>query len=309
MLKKGFALLCAGAMLLCGCSEKDYDTKVVSGDTSENHTGDEEFEVFKDIGKSYGLFDNTRVVNAYLNGETDGLTDFEEEIFNEAKRVLDELKKDCKTDLELELAVHDYIVGSSTYDKQAISVLETPQENSENPYGILFNKTGICLGYTTAFQLFMDMAQIPCITVYSQDEDGDEHAWNQVEIDGKWYYVDCTWDDPVPENEGRAPYHTYFNVTEEFMEESGHCWNKEDCHKADSYDASFYLADYYQAEDKSELQEIVDQAVSQGKMDFVIKTQDQLIELSDYFVSHKKGVFVGGQIEFDGSWYTLLMRY
>ena len=26
---------------------------------------------------------------------------------------------------------------------------------------------------------------------------GGGHAWNQVKVNGKWYYIDCTWDDPV----------------------------------------------------------------------------------------------------------------
>ena len=27
--------------------------------------------------------------------------------------------------------------------------------------------------------------------------DGGGHAWNQVKVNRKWYYIDCTWDDPV----------------------------------------------------------------------------------------------------------------
>lgn len=34
-----------------------------------------------------------------------------------------------------------------------------------------------------------------------------DHAWNRVKVDGVWYYIDCTWDDPVG---GGAENYQYF---------------------------------------------------------------------------------------------------
>ena len=43
------------------------------------------------------------------------------------------------------------------------------------------------------------MSGIDCIRICGEagdvTEDDRGHAWNMVKLDGKWYYVDTTWDD------------------------------------------------------------------------------------------------------------------
>jgi hypothetical protein len=40
------------------------------------------------------------------------------------------------------------------------------------------------------------------------------HAWNMVQLDGQWYHLDATWDDPVPDEPGRVVY-TYYMLTDD----------------------------------------------------------------------------------------------
>lgn len=301
--------ICFCVVMLCGCSE-DYGTQVYSSQTTSQTASErEDFEVLKDIGKEHLMFDNSRVVAAYKSGDDSGLSEFEKEILNIAKDVIDEILRTSTSDYMTELMIHDYIVGSSTYDKQAISALEIPCENSENPYGILVNKTGICLGYTTTFQLFMDMAQIPCVTIYAEGEDGEEHAWNQVEIDGKWYYVDCTWDDPVPEEEGRPPFHSYFNVTEEYMWESGHRWDKELCKKSDSYENSFFVKEACEVSSRKEIKDAMTQAVRDGKGDVVIAVDRDFYDYQGEMTGGGKIFYLSSFIEYDSKNYILYTAY
>ena len=53
----------------------------------------------------------------------------------------------------------------------------------------------------------MDALDIPCILVCgnatNDNQTTESHEWNYVELDGKWYAVDCTWDDPIVRGNGR----------------------------------------------------------------------------------------------------------
>ena len=60
----------------------------------------------------------------------------------------------------------------------------------------------------------MEIAGIPCEYVSGYATGG--HAWNLVEIDGEWYHVDTTWDDPIPNREGYVRY-DYFLKSDSYM--------------------------------------------------------------------------------------------
>lgn len=90
--------------------------------------------------------------------------------------------------------VHDYLVDTIEYDS-------TAGQNIYNVYGALIDKRAVCEGYARSFKYVLDEIGIPCIIVCgmakNRSGEAESHAWNYVEIDGKWYAVDATWDDPV----------------------------------------------------------------------------------------------------------------
>lgn len=93
--------------------------------------------------------------------------------------------------------VHDWIVENVEYET-TIS-----KKNIHNIYGALIENEVVCGGYAKAFKYLLDELNIPCIIVQgvATNSDGvtENHAWNYVKLNGKWYGVDTTWDDPVIE--------------------------------------------------------------------------------------------------------------
>ena len=87
------------------------------------------------------------------------------------------------------LAVHDWLVRHVAYDQD-------DSRASHTAYGLFANATAVCEGYSQAFMLAMERLGVPCVIVRSEDM---EHQWNMVCIDGTWYHVDVTWDDPTPD--------------------------------------------------------------------------------------------------------------
>ena len=43
----------------------------------------------------------------------------------------------------------------------------------------------------------------------------EQHIWNYVYLDGRWYHLDLTWDDPVLSSGEEVLSDTYFLITTE----------------------------------------------------------------------------------------------
>ncbi len=134
------------------------------------------------------------------------------------------MKENISEDMSLyekERAVYAMIIGTTDYDKGHYSVLGE-DKNSVNPYGTLVNQKAICTGYATTFALFMEVLEIPCVIVTgSANYDHEPHAWNMVQLDGEWYYVDVCWGEA---GAGRINY-GYLNVSTKYMQNTEHHWD------------------------------------------------------------------------------------
>ena len=108
------------------------------------------------------------------------------------------------------LNIHDYLTTHAYYDLD----LEY--------YGpdIMVRGYGVCEGYTRAFQMLCGMAGIETKKLESNIMN---HTWNIVRIDGEWYQVDVTWDDPSggTDAESGAEGHYYFCMSDQLMFEYG----------------------------------------------------------------------------------------
>ena len=145
-----------------------------------------------------GFQDETKIINA------------ENEINIIANEILDDANK-VGDDYDKVLYVHDWLTSNVKYD-QTLS-----NKNKDSIYGAIKEGEAVCGGYAKAFKYLLDRLNINCIIVQGvgTNELGQEnHAWNLVELDGKWYGVDCTWDDPIIvgnlTNYTEKKYYTYF---------------------------------------------------------------------------------------------------
>lgn len=92
-------------------------------------------------------------------------------------------------------SVHNYLVDNLSYD-QTYS-----KDNIYNIYGALVNNVAVCEGYAESMQYIMQKLGIECLYVVGigTDQNGgtENHAWNYISINEKWYGLDVTWDDPI----------------------------------------------------------------------------------------------------------------
>ena len=255
-------------LCLTSCSESPKPTTVV--DNSSAVTTASEPDSHSDRTDTY--YDSTPISQAYLTGNTSGLDEKQTEIYNKAVSAINDLITPDMSDYEKELAVHDFIVQCASYDEAHLNALGIGLPNSDNPYGCLINGKAICSGYSTTFQLFMDMLEIPCKTIYATDFEGDDHSWNIVQIGESWYYVDTCWDDPIPDFADRPVRHKYFNVSKEYMK-TKHVWDDSELPDTDSTEFSYIMQTVTNINSLDEIESIMEKALD-NMQDSVAVTSD-----------------------------------
>ena len=88
--------------------------------------------------------------------------------------------------------VFETLIDRTQYDLTA--------PDNQNIYSVFGNWTTVCAGYAKATKYLLDQLGVECI--YLTGMGGDElHAWNIVNCDGSYYYVDTTWGDPTYQGE------------------------------------------------------------------------------------------------------------
>lgn len=91
--------------------------------------------------------------------------------------------------------IHDYLIDTIEYEDNLT------QNNIYDIYGALVAKKCVCEGYAKTFQYLMNEIGIDNTIVIgtgtNSKNETENHAWNYVQLNGKWYAVDVTWDDPV----------------------------------------------------------------------------------------------------------------
>ena len=86
--------------------------------------------------------------------------------------------------------------------------------DSGNAYGALINNKAKCDGISMAMKWVCEEMGIPCIFVTGKEGTADAgHAWNMVELDGKWYNIDLTNDCRSTASEETSYLYGAYNVS------------------------------------------------------------------------------------------------
>ena len=137
------------------------------------------------------------------------------QIDEKVNSIYKEIIKDDMSDRDKILAVHDYIINNTVYDEERSNAIlsgdkSNNNSNSHSAYGLLYEGKAICGGYADTMALFLDKMGITNMKIATYD-----HVWNAVLLDGVWYHLDLTWDDPVSSSGENILTHTFFLLTSE----------------------------------------------------------------------------------------------
>ncbi len=159
------------------------------------------FEKIKTVYDSLGRVKLT-INRLYSNDDIQKINSKIEDIIkNEIKD-----EKDKRTIIKI---VHDYIINNTIYDKDRTDK-KIINYRSDTAYGVLFEGYGVCSGYSDTMALFLNYYDIPNYKITSEN-----HVWNAVYLDGKWYHLDLTWDDPIMNTGENVLDDSYFLISTE----------------------------------------------------------------------------------------------
>ena len=109
------------------------------------------------------------------------------------------------SDYSKALWLHDWLLEQLDYDN---SLKWSSAESA------LTRSSGTCQAYERAYAKLLSAAGIE--NAETRDT-YDGHTWNAMKLDGKWYQVDCTWDDSSENYYNFNRKHLYFVLSDELM--------------------------------------------------------------------------------------------
>lgn len=143
------------------------------------------------------------------------LTPAEESVLAQLEVRTRALLRPGMSDFQKVLVLHDDLVNAARYDMEA----------GGDIIDILRSGSGCCEAYSAMFSVMCALADVPARVVTGTGGEGP-HAWNLVQLDGEWYHIDVTWDDPIIDDGCKQVLsHAYFCKTDAEMAAT-HSWTR-----------------------------------------------------------------------------------
>lgn len=166
------------------------------------------YDSYKTISVSY-LSDNTFKINIKKNYSEEDIII----INNKIDKIINNIINNNMTNKEKVKVVHDYLIKNAVYDLDN-------KDKSNTAYGALIKGYTNCQGYADAYSLLLNKLNISNYKIVNNN-----HVWNAVKIDNKWYQIDVTYDAPlISFNENIIRYDCFLKDS---LNDKDHTYNKE----------------------------------------------------------------------------------
>ncbi len=143
----------------------------------------------------------------------------------------------AETEYDKAVALHDWVCSYMYYDIDNLDSPTTPPFYADE---IIRTQRAVCLGFATLYASLCRSIDIPCNVVSGYalgvgadtewtdetvDTEYQNHAWNEVYVDGRWVVVDTTWDtaNKIENGEkikGEEVSHLYFDSNLQFFSQN-----------------------------------------------------------------------------------------
>jgi transglutaminase-like putative cysteine protease len=138
--------------------------------------------------------------------------------------------------------VNDFIVQNTVYSTNTTN-------SPHSAYTVLAEGKGVCQGYALLAQKMLTKLGIESLYVVGE-AGGVGHAWNLVKLNGGWYHIDTTWNDPTPDRGPNNVRYAYFLMSDRQLA-NDHTWEIQDYPQAvdEQYAYLHIVSDRYEMGD------------------------------------------------------------
>lgn len=172
--------------------------------------------------------------------------------------------------------VYDTLIRETDY--------ELNSSDNQNIYSVFVNHASVCQGYAKATQYLLNRLGVACTLVLGNVDTGEGHAWNLVQVDGSYYYVDTTWGDAsYQQEEGTTMQlampeinYDYLNVTTAELLRTHTIGGNVPMPACVATEANYYVKEgaLFTSYDREQMAALFSGAVAQGREDVTVKCAD-----------------------------------
>jgi hypothetical protein len=216
----------------------------------------------------------SEVAPGYLY-EEDEAEKRQEEVDQITEQIVDQISADA-SDYDKVKFIYEYIIDNTDYNVNA--------KDNQNIYSVLAGGESVCAGYAKTMQYLMNRIGMFCTYVIGTTDTGEDHAWNLVQCDGKYYYVDATWGDPVfaQKEEGvdiNNITYDYLCCTDEVLFQTHQIDESYTYPSCTSDDLNYYRLNdmYYETFDSKQACNAMKDSIDRGDEETIFKYKDEKV--------------------------------
>lgn len=197
--------------------------RMASVTTTKNYKGETIKKVYQDVYfQEPELFWFMAVEQTFTDNQKDISLNYK---FSEAEQKTMQAKLDAASNAiiakfpanastfqKLEI-IHDTLVLTSTFSKDGTYATTC--------YGPIVDGVSQCEGYAKSMAYMCNKIGVDNVRITGNNDKGLSHAWNKLLVNGKWYNMDITWDDPIGMSNDYLK-HTYFLVPDILVNSKSH---------------------------------------------------------------------------------------
>ena len=185
------------------------------------------------------------------------------------------------SDYEKVKYVYEYLIDHTEYQQDSLE--------NQNICSVFLNGKSVCQGYAKATQYLLNEAGVFSTLVIGSVSQGEGHAWNLVQMDGNYYYVDTTWGDASYQLEEKTDdaweqsspdiNYDYLGVTTEQLKRTHNLNNVVPLPFCVSMDCNYYVKEgtYLTSGDEETLKQLFETKFVQNKGYITLKCMDDTV--------------------------------